>query len=81
MIEKFSVFNPLTGEHNKFDSKDSALKDVVSNFMEFYKQNVHGVFYNRILVDESGMETWCSEDNGTELPQEYIDKIKDIINK
>lgn len=81
MIIKYAVLNPLNGQHTKVNSKEEAHNMVVQNILEFYKVHTHTCTITEIQVDEAGNETWTVPNNGTELPQEYIDQIKIGITK
>lgn len=76
MITKYAIFNPLNGQYTKVDKKEEAYNVLVQNVLEMYKAHSHVHTITEIQVDENGNETWSSVDNGTELPQEYIDQIK-----
>jgi hypothetical protein len=76
MITKYAVLNPLEGGYIKVDTKEEVYLVLVENIIKFYKAHSHSYAISEIQVDENGNETWSSLDNGTELPQEYIDQIK-----
>jgi hypothetical protein len=81
MTTKYAVFNPLTGQYTKVDTKDEVNSVIAQNIIEFYKAHSHTYSVSEIQVDENGNETWVVPNNGTELPQEYIDQIKAGISK
>ncbi len=77
---KYAVLNPMNGEYTKVCSKEEANNLLVQNVLEFYKLHSHIYAVTEIQVDESGNETWVIPNNGTELPEEYLEKIKLGIN-
>jgi hypothetical protein len=81
MITKYAVFNPLTGQYTKVDTKEESYNTLVQNVLEMYKVNSHIHTITELQVDENGNETWISTDNGAELPAEYLEKIKLGINE
>ena len=81
MIIKYAVLNPFNGQYTKVNSKEEAYNIVVQNILDFYKMHTHACDITKIQVDEEGNETWLSIDNGTELPEEYIDQIKTGVSE
>jgi hypothetical protein len=81
MIIKYAVLNPINGEYDKVDTKEDAYLIIVKNVLDFYKTHCHSYPISEIQISENGDETWVSVDNGTELPQEYIEQIKNGISE
>jgi len=81
LITKYAVLNPLNGQYTKVSTKEEAYSVVVQNVFEMYKVHSHMNFITEIQIDEDNNETWLVTNNGTELPQEYLDKIQAGINK
>lgn len=79
MITKYAVFNPLNGQYTKVDTKEQCYSVTAQNVIEFYKAHSNMYHISEIQVDENGNETWAVADNGTELPSEYIEQIKNGI--
>jgi hypothetical protein len=76
MIIKYAVLNPFNGEYTKVNTKDEAYSVIVKTLIEFYKIHVHNNPIAEIQVNENGDEIWSTDNNGTELPDEYIQQIK-----
>ena len=56
--EKFGLLNPATGEFDFFNSEEEVKKALASRALAFYISHSHGIFYNKITIDENGWETW-----------------------
>lgn len=77
---KFSVFNPLTGTHTMYSSKDDAVDKIIEQMMGMYLPHVHGKLVNLVQINEDGSQTWGLPDVEFELTkQEVIDKIKNKL--
>lgn len=81
MITKYAIFNPLNGQYTKVDTKEEAYNVIVQNVLEMYKAHSHVHTITELQIDDGGNETWVTQNNGTELPQEYLDQIQaGIVN-
>jgi hypothetical protein len=78
-VIRYAVLNPMSGEYTKVNSEQEAQKLAVQNIIDFYKSHTHSQLYQQIEVDEQGNETWKYENNGTELPIEYLEQIKSAL--
>lgn len=82
MEEKFLMYNPITGENIYKDTEEELIKELTKCSFELLKIHTHGVFYKKVFVDEHGYEYLNKDgDNGTELPQEYINQIINDIQQ
>lgn len=81
MITKYAVLNPINGQYVKVDTKEDAQAIVIQNIVDLYKAHSHMYPISQINIDGDGNETWVADDNGTELPENYLNQIQNEIAK
>lgn len=63
MTTKYAVYNPYSGEHTLFDTKDEALQDFWAIVISYAKSHMHNTAYMVVEQNEDGTETWFNDNN------------------
>lgn len=73
MIEKYLVFNPLTGQYKYLDNKNEVAPEILKNALELYYVQSLNAHYKIVYVNEDGVEYDNPEGkNGTEIPEDLL---------
>ena len=61
METKYALLNPANGEYEMFATEDEVKIKLAERALSFYITHAHGIAYSKVIVDESGWETWESK--------------------
>jgi hypothetical protein len=72
---KYALLNPANGEHEFFETELEVKQALASRALSFYVSHSHGIFYNKITIDENGWETWDAQNSVNQLDEAEIESF------
>ena len=81
-MEKHLIYNPITGEHLSFDTKEEIYPVILNLALELFYMQTKNCFYTVAKVDENGFETIENvEQPNADIPQELLDQALQKLNE
>lgn len=83
MIEKHLIYNPITGEHLYFDTKEEIYPVVLNLALELFYSQTSNCFYRVAKVDEKGFEVIQEVEQPTtaDIPQDLLNQALQKLNE
>lgn len=76
IMEKHLIYNPITGEHLSFDTKEEIYPVILNLALELFYSQTRNCFYRVAKVDENGFEVIANVEQPTaDIPQELLEHI------
>jgi hypothetical protein len=63
MVTKYNVYNPKTGEHTSYPTKDQAIQAFWQIHISMVMANCNNTMYMQVDTMEDGSEIWRNDDS------------------
>jgi hypothetical protein len=83
IMEKHLIYNPITGEHLSFDTKEEIYPVILNLALELFYAQTRNCFYRVAKIDENGFETMenAEQPATADIPQDLLNQALQKLNE